>query len=437
MISLTIGMNKNMEESLSQMGDLLTVNVQRPYNYYGAGGGMVMISGSSSGGTGASSNELLLNDDAVEGFRQIDGVLVATAFVDLSLKAVSGKMQTWLQIRGIETEAMQLLGLVPDRGTSFTGADKYEAVFGYNVPFDFYNPRDRFQEWSYWSPFEGTEDTRVPSVDIFEDKIQFSYDYNLGEKNVSYQEGTKPVKPYTLKPVGWLPYKSDSSYYVYMPLDDVLEIQEEQQKWESNQQWNQMGGTGRKNNRRDEGYNNVIVKFTDIKYVTDGLKQIRDQGFEAYGMIESLNEMRKMTDSMQLLFGAIGGVSLFIAAIGIANTMFMSIYERTKEIGVMKVIGATLRDIRSLFLLEAAIIGFMGGVLGIGISFLVSMLINSNGISFLNQMSYGMNTGGISSIPLWLCLAALGGAVVIGTISGFFPARRAMKLSALSAIRTE
>jgi len=130
-------------------------------------------------------------------------------------------------------------------------------------------------------------------------------------------------------------------------------------------------------------------------------------------------------------------VSLFVAAIGISNTMVMSIYERTREIGVMKVIGASLKDIRRLFLLEAALIGVFGGVLGAGLSLGVSKIINNYGIPFFDNMVYGANESDISAIPAWLCLFALGFSAVIGLVSGYFPARRAMKLSALTAIRTE
>ncbi len=75
--------------------------------------------------------------------------------------------------------------------------------------------------------------------------------------------------------------------------------------------------------------------------------------------------MNKVTGIIQAVLGGIGAISLLVAAIGITNTMVMSIYERTKEIGVMKVIGASLRDIKRLFLFESALIGLLGGILGI------------------------------------------------------------------------
>ena len=107
----------------------------------------------------------------------------------------------------------------------------------------------------------------------------------------------------------------------------------------------------------------------------------------------------------------------------------MAIYERTREIGIMKVIGASLRDIKLLFLTEAAFIGFAGGVLGIITSFLMSLIVNLVAAKQASEMT--------SSIPVWLYLSAVAFATVIGVLSGYLPAKRAMKLSALTAIKTE
>jgi ABC-type antimicrobial peptide transport system permease subunit len=112
----------------------------------------------------------------------------------------------------------------------------------------------------------------------------------------------------------------------------------------------------------------------------------------------------------------------------------MSIYERTREIGVMKVLGAKLQDIKNLFLLEAALIGLFGGAMGLGVSFAASGIINRI-VYNMSQDSY-MPVDEISVIPLSLVLIALVFSTLIGIISGYYPARRAMKLSALKAIST-
>ena len=133
---------------------------------------------------------------------------------------------------------------------------------------------------------------------------------------------------------------------------------------------------------------------------------------------------------VQLVLGGIGAVSLLVAAIGITNTMMMSIYERTKEIGIMKVLGCDLRNIQMMFLMEAGFIGFIGGIVGLVFSFAISILINQIVASMGNMMT-------LSYIPPWLALLSLVFAILVGMIAGFFPSLRAMRLSPLAAIRNE
>ena len=118
--------------------------------------------------------------------------------------------------------------------------------------------------------------------------------------------------------------------------------------------------------------------------------------------------------------------------------MVMSIYERTKEIGVMKVIGAELGSIRMMFLTESAMIGLIGGIVGVGISFLLSYLLNNVGAvgELLAQIGLSFGGGGkVSIIPWWLVGVAMFFSLTVGVVFGFIPANRAVKISALEAIR--
>ena len=435
MMSLGIGMNNSFMESLQRQGDLMTVNVYMPWNY-DRGGYMVV---STSGGSSSSrkEDELRLDNDAIERFKRLPGVVAATPYVEIYLKAISGKFQTWLSIRGIEPSAMPMLGYTVTEGRLLTGDEKMEVVFGYNAPFDFYNPNDRNRTYEWWWAGSGEPDTRVAKVNVMEDRIQMSYDWQFGEKNPTYTANTTRPKPYNLNVVGKLPPYGNNDYYVFMDINEVLKIKEAQEKYQNaGSGGGSQSGSGINKSKGPE-YQNAVVKFGDIKTAEQGIEDIRNMGYNAYGLAESLKEMQNITNSLQLLLGAIGAVSLFVAAIGISNTMVMSIYERTREIGIMKVIGASLRDIKRLFLLEAALIGIFGGFFGVGLSLGVSMLINIKGIPFFDMMMYGANQSDISSIPAWLCLFALGFSAFIGLVSGYLPARRATKLSALSAIRTE
>ena len=132
--------------------------------------------------------------------------------------------------------------------------------------------------------------------------------------------------------------------------------------------------------------------------------------------------MQKQFAMIQAVLGGIGAVSLLVAAIGIANTMMMSIYERTKEIGVIKVLGCSLKNIRQMFLLEAGFIGLIGGVIGNILSLMMSFVVNKVVGSMGAEM--GM-TDVISYIPPWLCAdftcicdsCGNGGRILPGTTS--------------------
>lgn len=181
-------------------------------------------------------------------------------------------------------------------------------------------------------------------------------------------------------------------------------------------------------------YSYAQVNVDDIENVDAVAAAIREMGYNVETNAEYLNSMKSQFAIIQAVLGGIGAVSLFVAAIGIANTMMMSIYERTKEIGVIKVLGCSLKNIKQMFLLEAAFIGLLGGMMGNVLSFLMSAVINFLTRQGATSMGFSSN---ISYIPPWLVLLSMGFAMLVGVIAGYFPALRAMKLSPLAAIRNE
>ena len=161
----------------------------------------------------------------------------------------------------------------------------------------------------------------------------------------------------------------------------------------------------------------------DVENVAEVQQAIGDLGYQTSSNSEWIAQAKEQSRSTQALLGGIGAVSLIVAAIGIANTMMMSIYERTKEIGVMKVLGCGLFDIQQLFLIEAGMIGFGGGVTGLSLSLLVCLIINKV-------------TGAVTAvIPFWMYFASIVFAIIVSMLAGFAPSKRAMSLSALEAIR--
>ena len=196
----------------------------------------------------------------------------------------------------------------------------------------------------------------------------------------------------------------------------------------------------------EKSYEQVYVKVDDLSYVTDVENAIHELGFSnTYSMNQQREEMQKQVMKSQMIFGGIAAVSLLVAAINIINTMTMAIYERTREIGVMKVLGCELGNIRTMFLLESSTIGFIGGLIGLIISLIASFVLNhlsvlGQGFDLSGIMGGGYYMGGdgsaaISIIPPWLMLAALVFATLVGLVAGILPANKAVKISALEAIR--
>ena len=228
---------------------------------------------------------------------------------------------------------------------------------------------------------------------------------------------------------------SDFSYNCYADMDslkafikqnyDVNEVVPEQPTDKSGKPY------------KDLKYSQLVVNVDGSENVEEVLQTIQDMGYRGDANKEWIEETEKQFAIYEAVLGGIGAVSMLVAAISIANTMTMSIYERTKEIGVMKVLGCSLSNIRSMFLSEAALIGFIGGCLGIGLSFILSVVVNKFiAPTFMEDYGFAEGTS-VSVIPPWLILAAIAFSTVIGMIAGFFPAQRATKLSPLAAIRNE
>ncbi|TGY65558.1 ABC transporter permease [Dubosiella muris] len=192
-------------------------------------------------------------------------------------------------------------------------------------------------------------------------------------------------------------------------------------------------------------YSGAMVKADAIENVSDIEKQIQGLGFQTNSMESMRESMEESTRMIQMVLGGIGAVSLLVAAIGITNTMIMSITERTREIGIMKALGCFTKNIRALFLMEAGMIGLIGGVAGLALSFVLSMVMNSfanaqaPAQSFGEQVLFlfGIEGTPLSVIPWWLALFALLFSVLIGVVSGYYPASKAVKVPALEAIRHE
>lgn len=420
MLSLGFGMKSMFQKELSRMGSMNIITV------YQSGGGMY----GEPMGRQTMGKKAVLDDGAISKFKGIEGVQAVTPVIESYVKIVSGRYSAQLPVKGIESNIMQEFELKVSEGRLLSGNDKFGIVFGGNVPIMFRDQKSGINvDYGY------SEKKQKPKVNVLSDKLMLTYDMSYGERRVMQNQAKnkKTTKLFNLKGIGILKDgQMEWDYAAIMDIKQLKKLIEENMKYEGSsnpQNTSQM--------KQQLKYQNAMVRVKDIKNVEDVQNKIKDMGFQASSLLDMAKSMQKTSSTIQLILGGIGAVSLLVAALGITNTMIMSIYERTREIGVMKVIGASLGDIKKLFLFESGMIGFMGGAFGLGISAIISMLLNIVGKNLSRNMGPEDTINKLSIIPLWLILASLAFSTMVGLISGYYPAKRAMKLSALEAIKSE
>lgn len=182
-----------------------------------------------------------------------------------------------------------------------------------------------------------------------------------------------------------------------------------------------------------KGYSTVTVKLSSVKYIEPVKKQIQDLGFKTFALLDQLEEMKKAFIFMDMFLFAVGMIAIVVASLGIINTMVMSILERYKEIGIMKAVGASNRDVKKIFFFESGVIGFFGGVFGLALGWAVSLLINRVANYFLARQ--GVPYVDYFSFPWWLCLGAVVFSILVSLVAGIYPTMRAARVDPVVALR--
>ncbi len=398
-ISIGIGLTLSYEEQLASWGDLTVIDI---YNW---------------------NSQVTLDDAAMAKIQALDGVEIATPFyqnweVNMQVSAKNGRYLNGNTIYGVYPEALEKLGYELKSGTYLKDGDRpYSLVVGENYAYRFYDTKK--QRNNRVDPYPD-EYGRIkdPFVDLAKDKLVLKMPSQKTDSN-----GNKVGKDIEVKPVvAGVMLRNDANWeatnYAFMDINELKALIEKYNKQ-----------NGIKTQGKKIAYEQAKVKCVDVDAVAAVQEEIKGMGFDCSSMNDSREYMQEQALMIQLVLGGLAGFSLLVAAIGIANTMIMSIYERTREIGVMKVIGAEIKDIRIMFLLEAGMIGLLGGIMGVALSFAGSWAFN-------NFAAGAMGAGSkLSVIPLWLVLVALAFSILVGVVFGFLPANRAVKISALEAIK--
>lgn len=425
MLSIGIGVQNSQQIMLEGMGDLTLIQVY-------------------AGGSNAK-----LNDEALNKFQKIANVDVAlgkASLDNIGYTIYAGEQNryqaNWAQIVGISEDAMEKFGFELLEGTY--PKSKFEVLAGQFTAYNFMDSQrpdgnNMIDRWSYmyqYNPdtgqYEYNEDPELPDP----------YFNMLGQKLTmelySYEDYDKKItQEVTVTGIVKQDYNKDdatSEGFIFFTSDlDALE--------------KLVYPTKTQNNKNESTYNEIYVKAMDISQVADIESEIKKMGYSTYSMESIRKPLEEEARQQQMMLGGLGAVSLFVAALGITNTMIMSISERTREIGVMKALGCYLGNIRAIFLMEAGFIGLIGGIIGAGISFLIALIINivSSQMQFesIQQFFEVLPTvmdpanSPVSIVPLWLAGFAILFSIIIGLGSGFYPANKAVHISALEAIKRE
>ena len=409
MVSLGIGMKESQEKTLAKMGDLTIITVNAPQS-------------------GRGKNKL--DEALVKRLRTISGVEAVTPKQNLEAETITlvtgtGRryLADWVSVVGVDTGEMERLGyqITEGRTTKKDG----EVVVGQYLAYNFKDNmrpegRNMVDRWSGdWDEDGNLINVPPPYLDPLKEKKMTLEIENDGKKV------TIPIVPVGMTKEDYSK-GSETSDGVILSLSDLRKILDKLQG----------------NKKKAVPYNSVLVKVSAIDQVEPVEKEIKAMGYNTDSMESIRKPMEQEARQKQMMLGGLGAISLFVAALGITNTMIMSISERTREIGIMKSLGCYVTDIRVMFLSEAGAIGFIGGLIGCVVSAIASVVINLASLGFSPENILPAIVGGeevsrVSVIPPWLLLFAVVFSVFIGLGSGYYPANKAVRIPALEAIKSE
>lgn len=185
---------------------------------------------------------------------------------------------------------------------------------------------------------------------------------------------------------------------------------------------------------QSEGYDSAVVRVTDPVVMTEVRRQLTERGFGSFSIVDQLDQIRTVFLIIDSVLGLLGGISLLVASFGIANTMIMSILERTREIGIMKAIGAEDREIKLIFFFEAAVIGLTGGVIGSLAAWGIDAVANRLAYRFILKPQGGSFVD-FFYLPPYLWLGAIAFALSVSILAALYPAARAARIDPVRALR--
>ncbi len=428
-ISLGYGAEKTQMAALESATNLRMIQVYPNYGY-------------SDTGTSASGRRIsTINDGVLRQIRAIKGVTAVTPVVSLysgiNFTFSVGKRQNPTMLMGVLPKDFAKMVKLKSGHFFSSTTSTAEFIMSEISMLDFRNPDAPGEYVDIYTLLMEGKALPLPPVNWLNERYTLTMSWEIIDEDSASTDDEPIIKTKEIKArmVGILPADINDMTYGY---GAVVNLNWLKKLYRDNKQlFKDMGVDSM------DKYDTVYVLVNSVDDVQDVSKDLMELGVGYYSPMEWVNTIRKQIQTMQAFLGFIGAISLLVAALSIANTMMMSIYERTREIGVMKVLGCKLGNIRVMFLSEAAYIGVFGGAMGLMVSYLLSYALNN--VEALQRLAGSIMQSGdmftqegatVSIIPSALALGTWLFVVLISIGSGFYPAQRATRLSSLAAIRS-
>lgn len=188
---------------------------------------------------------------------------------------------------------------------------------------------------------------------------------------------------------------------------------------------------------RELGFGRAIVTVDEAEHAPEVEKTLRERGWTAFSVASAIEAVEGTLAALTVAVSLLTGIALLVAALGIVNTMVTSVIERTREIGLWKAVGATRGQVRTVFLLEAALLGLLGGLLGLGLALLGMLPGEALARQVVAEKAAVPITGGVFRVPLWLPFAGPLLGTLTAMLASLLPANRAASVDPVEALRHE
>ncbi len=403
LLAMTNGLQRAAELGIGQDETLTRFNVAQKYQW------------NPDGSPGPEFPKLTIA--AVEKFKQVEGVQAVIAIKSLNSGPIvtDDGYQAYTGIYGIDPAVLPFMSIKLEEGNLDLQPGLNQIIMSGQVSQYFYDPM--VEEVEEWQPVQ---------VNVMTEPLSMV---------LTQQEETRTIN---LNVIGVTPATDEGpdSYRSYMHIDDVLRLN--------------AFVTGEAFDPETFAYDEVIVIASSRETTAGAARAIKAMDYDVWGAIEFLEQLNSFFNTMRYALGGVGAIALLVAAFGVANTMTMAILERTREIGLMKAVGATNRDVLTVFVVEAGLVGFLGGAAGVAVSLMLQNLINS----FVTSLSTGGDNQGGGFTPFFVDLSQMNGQIImidsqlivfamviatgVGIAAGLYPAyRAAARLEPVIALKAE